>query len=361
MSLSQRWLGAICLPFQLLSLCLCVPCVPSPPVVRRLGSRHGTGTEATTLLVTPPPFAQQQQQHYNANIYWYNCNHYNTRITTITPLYLHHPIPWTCSSEKHRDRQGENTNIQRPNRLHRGILILKPHIVRNSTLNNQMPKLNSFLPPKKRRQKNIHRHKHYLPTINAFCFQLQASPWNLTRPRTPKQALQLTGSPLPLTHRSNTGEQGATSKVFLQKLPHISATSKILLNKPKNWRLFAMISNCLLHIILATKYHKINPKILKVVGGGKYRLRPADVRVPSPHLGSIRPSTGQAVSFCFHPFFNFPIFIGLEITPDSLFLSYRHRPADWAVPPLGIDTSVYGPLFPANAPPFAFLGLQLEK
>ena len=30
-----------------------VPCVPSPPVVRRLRSRHGTGTEATTLLVTP--------------------------------------------------------------------------------------------------------------------------------------------------------------------------------------------------------------------------------------------------------------------------------------------------------------------
>ena len=29
-----------------------VPCVPSPPVVRRLRSRHGTGTEATTLLVT---------------------------------------------------------------------------------------------------------------------------------------------------------------------------------------------------------------------------------------------------------------------------------------------------------------------
>ena len=122
-----------------------------------------------------------------------------------------------------------------------------------------------------------------------------------------------------------------------------------------------MISNCLLHIILATKYHKINPKILKVVGGGKYRLRPADVRVPSPHLGSIRPSTGQAVSFCFHPFLIFPSIIGLDRSSDSLFLSYRHRPADWAVPPLGIDTSVYGPLFPANAPPFAFLGLQLEK
>ena len=47
-------------PWQFVSLFSCfhchrlpaVPCVPSPPVVRRLGSRHGTGTEATTLLVT---------------------------------------------------------------------------------------------------------------------------------------------------------------------------------------------------------------------------------------------------------------------------------------------------------------------